>query len=138
MYFVKAPKNKYPQTWPHMPYIVKKDFSGLCAVMVLLSAHYGVWWSFLFVDIITTIFFSISVGDPVPSKKPPSDHKFEKSTSGGYDKRGGGVVIPCIYVLEIVEGKYHHVLEELRNFTSNYAEGTEKIIIVGSSDSWPL
>lgn len=79
-----------------------------------------------------------SVGDPIPSKKPPPDQKFEKSECGGYDRRGGGVIIPSIYVLDVVEGKTDYVVRELHNFTKNYDGCTERVIVENTSDSCPF
>lgn len=94
----------------------------------------------LFVDIceLFVLFFSKSVGDPIPSKKPPPDQKFEKSECGGYDRRGGGVIIPSIYVLDVVEGKTDYVVRELHNFTKNYDGCTERVIVENTSDSCPF
>ena len=59
------------------------------------------------------LIFSISVGDPVPSKKPPMLTAFKKNDSGGHDQTGGGVVIPCSYILYVKPGYVAKVHEKL-------------------------
>ena len=39
-------------------------------------------------------------GEPMPSKDPLSRHRYIPCKKG-FDKRGGGAVIPCEYILEV-------------------------------------
>ena len=39
-------------------------------------------------------------GEPMPGKEPPSYHKYVPYKKG-FDKRGGGAIILCKYILEV-------------------------------------
>ena len=61
------------------------------------------------------------------STKPPTTQKYQKlHPYQRFDQRGGGVVIPCVFELNIKVEKNKMVVDILNNFFDTY-EGTEKI-----------
>ena len=68
--------------------------------------------------------FCISTGTkPRASLSPPTRQSFKKMASGR-DRRGGGVVLDCKYVLRIRESTRDEVVQEIQEFLSNH-DGTE-------------
>ena len=72
-------------------------------------------------------FFSYSTGDPRISTNPPAEHKFIRNPKG-YDKRGGGAVIPCTLELSVKPGEVENVKKKLFEFFKDY-KGTETLVI---------
>ena len=91
----------------------------------------------LFILIVKGFSFSTATGDPRPSKKPPSLQKFKQNPSG-YDRRGGGVVIPCTYTVEIRTGSAENVAQKIKDFLKGLGEDTDETLMLDSeSDSCP-
>ena len=79
-------------------------------------------------------FCSVSTGNPRPSGNPPSLQSFKKSASRGMDRAGGGVVIPCKYILNVKRGEIDDVMHFCKSFFGQY-EGEEKLVIVDEANS---
>ena len=65
------------------------------------------------------LYFSFPVGlKPRPSTTPPTKSKYRKSPyAGGRDRRGGGLVLDCHYIIEVKCPSYRSaVVSELRSF----------------------
>ena len=70
-----------------------------------------------------TCLFSFSVGErPLPSVIPPTKQKFSRNQN----RRGGGLVLECDYILEVVDSRRLHVLDEVRAVL-NTMEGNETV-----------
>ena len=54
-------------------------------------------------------------GEPMPSKDPPSHHRFIPYKKG-FDKRGGGAIIPSEYILEVKIGKFDLVNQMFKKY----------------------
>ena len=71
--------------------------------------------------------------EPMPGKEPPSHHKYVPYKKG-FDKRGGGVVILCKYILEVKIEK----LDLVNQMSKDYIKDSgicEKIEIEDLSES---
>ena len=64
----------------------------------------------------TVFYFSHATKDPEVSVEPPAHYKYQQNKSG-FDKRGGGGVIPCIYTLKIKPGDVTFVKEKFMKLT---------------------
>ena len=62
-----------------------------------------------------------------PSVRPRSKAKFLKSTNGGKDHRGGGLVLNCQYIINLKDPKYRpDMAYEVEKFLQEY-DGDEEI-----------
>ena len=64
--------------------------------------------------------FGQSTGDPRRSINPPA-HQSYRYNPIGPDRRGGGAVIPCKYILEIAAGKIEEIKSILQDFFKEYS-----------------
>ena len=66
-----------------------------------------------------------STGDkPRSNNLVPHNQSFMKGGAGVRDRRGGGVVLDCRYVIKIANGKRSRLLREVEDFFNSY-EGPE-------------
>ena len=68
-----------------------------------------------------------SIASPTISKIPPVGQKYKRNIKG-YDQRGGGAVIKCIYKVYCFSSSYNEVREKLCELFQNVEyEGTETL-----------
>ena len=83
---------------------------------------------FLFLSLFNQLvfFFSFPVGErPLPSISPAPNQKFSRHQN----RRGGGLVLECVYILYVADGAPRiHVIEEVRALVSAM-EGNETVLV---------
>lgn len=75
--------------------------------------------------------------EPTISKVPRASQSFKRNFKG-LNRRGGGAVIPCQFILKCYDSSYDSASEFLTENLRAFKHGTEKVVLEKSSASCPF